>query len=267
MTDNQKHIVNIFTKLSYYITAIATVSIAYSIINIQQKQLGETSEAKIENYAKQEEYQKSRLNLLNKVPNFGFDNLVADFTFLNFAQYFGDYEARNDLGYSLVPDYFKTIVKQDPRFVSAYLHLAPASTMFAGQPQKTVAIMSEGLKSLNPQIDKSYLVWTYKGVDELLFLGEKVAAQNSYATGAKWASYHSDERSKVISNRAKETAEFLASNPDSTKAQASSWMMLFTNAKDRQVRQMALQQIKYLGGEVIINGNKITVKMPDDNKG
>ena len=83
------------------------------------------------------------------------------------------------MGSSLSPEYFETVVKHDPRFVGAYLHFAPASTMFAGQPQKTVAIMSNGLKYLNPRIDKSYLVWTYKGVDELLFLGDTKAARNS----------------------------------------------------------------------------------------
>ena len=254
------------TKLSFFITAITAFILGFGIINIQKKQLTEITKIKTENYTKQEKVQKTRLNLLKDSPSFGFDNLVANLTFLDFVQYFGDYDARRQLGSGLAPDYFEAIVNHDPRFVGAYLHLAPASTMFAGQPQKTVAIMSEGLKSMNPELDKSYLVWTYKAVDELLFLGDQKAARNSYLTGAKWATYHTDERSKAIGNRAKETAQFLASNPDSKKAQASSWMMIFSNARDQQTRQMALQRIESLGGEVIITENKITVKMPEDDK-
>ncbi|MEM8722334.1 MAG: hypothetical protein AAGE84_24080 [Cyanobacteria bacterium P01_G01_bin.39] len=239
----------------------------FSIISIQKNNLIVTREFQKKDNAELGKIEKKDLKLLKIIPSFGFDNLIANVIFLDHIQYFGDNLARDKFGYQLTPDYFEAIVNHDPRFVEAYLHLAPASTLFAGQPQKTVEIISEGLKSLTPQVDKSYLIWTYKGIDELLFLGDIKAAQNSYATGAEWASYHTDERSQIIGNRAKETSEFLASNPDSKKAQASSWMMLFTNSKDRQVRNMALQRIKSLGGKVEITENKLTVTMPEDNQG
>ncbi len=254
------------SKISLYLNVIITLIIGVSIIKSQKSELSQSNVLDSEDYIKQEEFQRTRLNILKTSPSFGFDNLVADFTLLDFIQYFGDYEARKKLGSSLTPDYFAAIIDYDPRFVGAYLHLAPANTMFAGQPQRTVSIMSAGLKSLTPKIDQSYLVWTYKGVDELLFLGDVNAAQNSYITGAEWATYHTDQRSQIIGNRARETAQFLASNPNSKQAQASSWMMIFTNTQNQTTRKMALKQIRSLGGNVIIEDNKITVEMPDDNR-
>ncbi|MGL5836815.1 MAG: hypothetical protein ACRC1Z_26830 [Waterburya sp.] len=266
MMINGKHNTFYLSQLPLYLTLIITLIIGLNVVKLQKKQLSQLTTINSQNYLKQEEVQKTRLNLLKNSPSWGFDNLIASFTFLDFVQYFGDYYARKELGSGLTPDYFEVIVKHDPHFVGAYLNLAPATTMFAGQPQKTVAIMSEGLESLTPELDKSYLVWTYKGVDELLFLGDKQAAQNSYATGAEWATYHTDKTSQIIGNRAKETAQFLATNPDSKKAQASSWMMIFSNARDQETRRIALQQIKSLGGEVIVTKTKITVKMPEDNQ-
>ena len=39
--------------------------------------------------------------MLKNLPSFGFDNLIADWTFLKFLQYFGDDEARDVTGYDL----------------------------------------------------------------------------------------------------------------------------------------------------------------------
>ncbi|MGK7952540.1 MAG: hypothetical protein AB4368_28065 [Xenococcaceae cyanobacterium] len=252
------------------IAPIAALACAGGILNLQQSQLKTSKQTKTEDYAKLEQYQKTRLDFLKKSSAFGFSNLVANWAFLDFVQYFGDAEAREETGYALTPDYFTTIISHDPRFTDAYLYLAPANSLFAGKPEKTVAFMTEGLKYLSPEIPKSYMVWTFKAVDELLFLGDNKAAQNSYEMGAKWAEIQNDETSQAIGARAKETAEFLATNPDSRKAQASSWMMIYSNARDEYTRKMALNKIENIveevGGEVIITPYKITIKMPEENQ-
>ncbi|MGB7444685.1 MAG: hypothetical protein WA919_26760, partial [Coleofasciculaceae cyanobacterium] len=140
--------------------------------------------------------EKLRLNLLEKIPAFGFDNLLSDWVFLNFLQYFGDNQARSQTGYALSPDYFQIIIDRDPRFLEAYLPLSTSISMYAAQPEKSVALMEKGLKSMSPQTpDKSYYVWRYKGIDELLFLGDGQAAQQSFAKAAEWASTYSDPES------------------------------------------------------------------------
>ena len=253
---------NIFHFLLVPATALVCLS---SIVSLQRNQITAINQANAKEYNKQEQVQQINLKLLNNIPSFGFSNLIANWAFLDFVQYFGDYDARNQTGYSLNSEYFKTVVKHDPRFVDAYLHLAPATSMFAGKPETTVSSRTEGLQSISPESPKSYLVWTYKGVDELLFLGDNEAAQKSYETAAEWAKYHDDETSKIIGERARETANFLANNPDSKKAQASSWMMIYSNSKEESVKEFALQRIKALGGELIITPNTITVKMPEEN--
>ena len=268
MTDNDKYRINYRNLFySWLVPFFVSISLSSTIFHLQKSQLTAVSKDRSYDYEQQEQITKSYLNLFKTIPSFGFDNLLADWIYLGFIQYFGDYDARKVTGNALSSDYFSAVVNHDPRFVNAYLRLAPATTLYSGKPHVTVNLLTKVLKSLSPDIPKSYLLWTYKGVDELLFLGDTQAARESYAMAAKWARGQEDETSRTIGERAEETAEFLASNPDSKKAQASSWMMIYSNARDEQVRNLALQQIESLGGELVIEGNKITVKMPEDNRG
>lgn len=255
-----------YSNIYKFLLAPITALICFvSIATLQSSQIKAINQSNSEEYAKQEQIQKINLDLLNNLPTFGLSNLMANWAFLDFIQYFGDYDARNQTGYSLNSEYFKAIVKHDPRFVEAYLYLAPATSMFAGKPENTVSSMTEGLESISPESPKSYLIWTYKGVDELLFLGDNQAAKKSYETAAEWSEYHNDENSKAIGDRARETAAFLAENPDSKQAQVSSWMMIYSNSKEVAVKKLALQRIEALGGELIITPNTITVKMREEN--
>ncbi|MGB7440222.1 MAG: hypothetical protein WA919_04080, partial [Coleofasciculaceae cyanobacterium] len=98
----------------------------------------------------------------------------------------------------------------------------------------------------------SYYVWRYKGIDELLFLGDGQAAQQSFAKAAEWASTYSDPESQSIAAISSQTAEFLKNNPQSKAAQISAWAMVLGNATDKRTQQIAISQIEALGGKVII---------------
>jgi hypothetical protein len=254
LTEN--YLKSLLSVILILLSGAGVVSLQLPRIKLQEKQLTK------EEYLQKEQATKVSLDLLKKMPSFGFDNLLADWVFLDFIQYFGDNQAREKTGHSLSGDYFDFVVKKDPRFVLAYLLLDPATTLFAGQPQKSVAIMSEGVKFLSPQLPLSYSVWVYKGVNELLFLGDTKAAQKSYQTAANWASFHHDQSSRRIKQRAEETAQFLAKNPNSKQALISSWLLILGNARDQQTQQLAITQIKKLGGKVIITPNSISVKVP-----
>lgn len=197
--------------------------------------------------------EKVRLNLLQKTPAFGFDNLFADWVFLNFVMYFGDDEARLQTGYALSPEYFKIIVDRDPRFLGAYIGLSTSISMYAAMPEKSVALMEMGLKSMSPQTPpKSYYVWRYKGIDELLFLGDNQAARQSFETAAQWASTYSDEESKNVAALSRKTAEELSRNPNSKFAQVNAWAMVLYNTTDKLARKLAISRIEALGGKVVI---------------
>jgi hypothetical protein len=204
--------------------------------------------------------EKTRLDLIKKIPTFGYDNLVANWVFLGFLQYFGDDEVRTKTGYSLSPEYFEIILKHDPRFRLAYLGLSTSTSMYAGMPEKSISLTEEGLKQLSPWLpDKSYYIWRYKAVDELLFLGNSQAAQKSFANAADWASKHTDEESKISAQVSQGTAQFLTRNPNSKYAQISSWAMVLENGVDESSRKRAVKAIEKLGGEVVSTpqGNKI----------
>ncbi|NEP10613.1 MAG: hypothetical protein F6K14_10445 [Symploca sp. SIO2C1] len=213
------------------------------------------------------ESEELRLNLLEKTPAFGFDNLLADWVFLDFLEYFGDEPAREVTGYRLSPEYFEVILDNDPRFLEAYLFLSTSSTSYAGLPEKSVALMEKGLKLLSPQVPaKSYYIWRYKGVDELLFLGNAQAARQSFEKAAEWASTYSDEESKQVASLSRQTAEFLAKNPDSKSAQVSAWTMVLNNALDDRTRAIAIERIEALGGKVIVTPEgAVQIKLPQSD--
>ncbi len=243
-----------------------TQSIAVSIVAVlcilaigglqlpQLNQLKNTAKsASPEALQREVESEKVRLNLLQKFPAFGFDNLLADWVFLGFLQYFGDDEARDVTGYPLSPEYFKVILNRDPKFLKAYLFLSGSTSLFAGLPEQSVALMGKGLKSLSPQSPpKSYYVWRYKATDELLFLGDAQAARQSFEKAADWASTYPDEESQTVAAISRQTAQFLARNPVSKSAQVTAWSMVLTSAPDDRTRQLAINRIEALGGKVVI---------------
>ncbi|NEU81709.1 hypothetical protein [Nostoc sp. UIC 10630] len=208
--------------------------------------------ASLESLKKEIKSEHLRLNFLKKMPTFGYDNLIADLIYLNFLQYFGDDEVRDKTGYSLSPEYFEVILERDPRFLAAYQSLSISTSLYAAMPERTIAISEKGLKSISPSVpERSYYVWRYKGVDELLFLGNAKAAQQSFAMAANWASKFSDPESQLIANTSQRTAEFLSRNPNSKYAQISTWSMVLNNHADERTQKRAIKEIEALGGKIV----------------
>jgi hypothetical protein len=201
-----------------------------------------------EDYARHEKIEQSAARLLQNLPVSGYRNLIADWSFLQFVQYFGDTAARDVTGYTLSPVYFSTVVKNDPRFVDAYFYFSPATSLFAGRPDQTVALTSQGLKSLTPSTPNAYYVWLYQGVDQLLFLGGGPPAQTSFSTAANWAQQANTPESLRVATSASATARFLETNPVSKKAQINAWLMVLSNVKgNQQAERYVFNQLRRLG--------------------
>jgi hypothetical protein len=205
-------------------------------------------------YQLEEQQTKESLRLLSRLPILNFENLVADWTFLNFLQYFGDDEARKKTGYSASTDFFEIIIKKDPCFLDIYPYLSSSITLYAGQPQQTVTLLEHGVKKIPfSKQAQAYFLWQAKGTDELLFLGKNQAAQHSYEMAAAWAEKSTDPTLQSIAARSRQTSQYLASNPNSRRARVGAWFNILTNAVDESASQLALQQIKILGGHVSIS--------------
>lgn len=222
-------------------------------------------------YTRQTNELRSDINILNIIknsPTVGFKNIFSNYTFLKFLQYFGNEKERKNTGYVLSSNYFETILSHDPFYKNYYLFLSGSTTIYAGNPEASVALMAENLKSFRPQKpNDSYYIWRYKAVDELLFVGDSEAAQNSFEMAAKWGEESTDPNAALLSKDSQQTAQFLATNPDSHQAQINAWSSILTTAIDNKTQQRAVARIRQLGGDITVSEDgRVRVSYTAKNK-
>ncbi|WP_181314330.1 hypothetical protein [Phormidesmis priestleyi] len=228
--------------------AIAGAAIA-GVITMQRIQLNKSS-LWSENPQQAEQQETLRLDLLQKSPTFGFDNLIADWAFLNFLQYYGDDEARKQTGYSLSPQYFDLITRRDPRFVDSYLFLSGTLSYQLGEPKRSLKYLKRGTDALSPQNHpRAFTVWRYAALDQLLLLGDTPSAIHSLEMASKWANDVPEygEAAAIF----QETANFLKTDPDSRLVRFQAWSSVYQQAEamsDRKTQARAKQEILALGG-------------------
>ncbi len=260
-----------FRNLAMNLGAIAilgAITLSLQFPKLNQRLSGQTQEET----RKAVRDEEARLRLIRQLPprGFGFNNMIANFAFLQFLQYFGDDVARNDFqtGYSLSPLYFENIIDRDPRFTSSYIYMSASVSMFAGVPSKAIEIYSQGLKSLNPDHQPSaYVVWRYKAADQLLFLGDSKGARESYLKAAEWADKASLSGKKLVEDpkfsaeSSRQSAQWLESDRDLTKAQIGAWSLVLQNATDKKTVEIIAQELDKLGLKIEIkNGAQTIVK-------
>ena len=231
-------------KLKSLLILFSLVGVIYSLQKEHHNKFQLSTQANNHN----EQIELARINLKTQqlVPTFGFKNIRADLTYLQFVQYLGNETARKQTGYTLVPSYFETVVQYDPNFTQANLSLSVANSMYAGQPEKTVMIMEKILASSSPDLDDSYLIWFAKGLDELLFLGDNQAALNSYKNSAKSAINQDNNNLHQITKINQRKIDFLATNPDTTAAQITAWKTVLPHVIDPHNHQRISDRIAFL---------------------
>jgi len=236
-----------FAVLGKTAKILTTISpfIALAGIVILQSQEYKKSVQKLNNadYLAQEQEQAELVDWQQKTSHLGFDNLQADWSYLDFVQYFGDAKARETIGYKLVPEYFEAITTIDPRFTTAYLNLAIANSMYAGHPEKTIALMEQVLESVDPASEQAALLWTSKGLDELLFMGDKKAAIESYKMAAKWQSLTNQKRADGLTIKDLELALKDTDEIDLKQAQIRAWSSVLVYVRDQQRQREILDKI------------------------
>ncbi|RPH90309.1 MAG: hypothetical protein EHM73_06695 [Chroococcales cyanobacterium metabat2.561] len=234
-----------------------------AIVEMQQEKVKTLTKEKLleRNYAQESRLENAQVELLKNIPSFGFDNMLANWSMLQFIQYYGDGDARRETGYGLSPDFMEIVTKNDPKFIRAYLMMSVASSVNAGKPERTIEIMNKGLSKLTPDVTDAYFLWLYKGVDELLFLGDIPAAKKSYQMAGDWAKIAGNE---FIEKSARGTVKFLETNPDSRAPRVGAWMLVWLNSKDEETRRLAQENIEKLGGKLVINNNQVMAIPPKD---
>ena len=204
------------------------------------------------NYLSQEQKRARSVAWQKRSPSLGFSNLKADLSYLNFVQYFGDKDARDTIGYKLVPDYFETIAHIDPRFTTAHLRLSIANSMYAGDPEKTIALMQQVLDTIEPRSEEAVAVWTSKGLDELLFMGDKVSAIESYKMAEQWAALAQGDRSEKLAVKDLEEALKSVSELELKEAQLRAWSSVLVHIKDHQRRREIIDRLDRIKDEILV---------------
>ncbi|MEN9518850.1 MAG: hypothetical protein RLZZ381_1438 [Cyanobacteriota bacterium] len=236
-----------FSSISPFIALIGIV--------ILQSQEYKKSVVKLNNadYLAQEQEQARFIDWQQQTTHLNFNNLKADWSYLNFVKYFGDANARETIGYKLVPKYFETIASIDPHFTNAHLNLAIANSMYAGYPEKTIALMEDLLVSVvDPKSPDAMFLWTSKGLDELLFMGDKQAAIKSYKMAVKWQSL---ANKKQLSNSPIKDLEIALKDTneiDLKQAQIRAWSSVLVYVKEQPRKQEILAKISSLKTELSI---------------
>lgn len=221
-----------------------------TVVEEVQKPLSATAAANFKQVAQQETQQEAlRLKMLKTLPSFGFDNLIADWTFLKFLQYFGDDEARNVTGYNLSADYFDIVTRRDPRWVEIYPFVSVAVSFYQAKPEIAVQLIERGTSALSPQIDpQAWRVWRNKGLDELLLLGDTQQSARSHEMAADWV--EGTPEGPKLAPMFRETANFLRRDPDSVPVRFAAWSAVYYQTTDKLVRMRAKQALVKLGAVV-----------------
>lgn len=238
------------------------------IVVIQNRNI-DNSEKKVstEDYKKLVKDEKTYLSFLNHVPSMGLNNIIADWGYLRFIQYFGDVPARNKTGYGLLSQYYQLLVDKDPLFTDALSKLDVATSLFGGQPETSAVFLGQALSKVPKKFITSippYYLWRAKGNNELLFAGDVDVAEESYRHSIEWAKAYDDEESRTMIDINKSSLEFLANNPDSREARIGAWVGILANKPDKKTVERVIEEIKALGAQVVVepNGN-INVSLPD----
>ncbi len=239
------------------ITGLAIIG----VMLMQRLQLAQSTQAI--DYPQADREEAIRLQILRQSPTFGFSNLVADWTFINFLMYYGDDDARSQTGYGLSPEYFDIVTRLDPWFVQIYPFLSAAVSYQAAQPEKAVALMQRATASLSPQINpKAFIAWRYQGLDQLLLLGDVPGAIASHKMAAEWVKGTPDQ---ALAPLFQQTAEFLATDPNSIPIRINSWAEVYiqaANTRDKQTLARAEREIRALGGHIQVRDGKVSLQMP-----
>jgi len=242
--------------------AIAIAALA-GVVLMQRSQLARPS-VWLSNPKQAEQQEAVRLRLLKQLPTFGFNNLVADWTFLNFLQYYGDDEVREKTGYALSTEYFDIITHLDPRFLDVYLFLSGTISYQLGEPRTAVRFMDRGTAALSPQINsRAFQVWRFKGIDQLLLLGDVPGSINSHAMAAKWVQGTPYQELEPIFQQ---TVTFLRQDPNSISVRFQAWTSIYYQAvavNDKTTQERAKKEILALGGQTRVKDGELIFFLPN----
>jgi tetratricopeptide (TPR) repeat protein len=227
---------------------------ALGILGLQQGRLRQI-QTRAQSAALAEAQQALSLKALHRLPKggLGFNNMIADWAFLRFLDYYGDEEARDQTGFGSSPAFFDLITTRDPRFVDTYLFLSGTLSYQLGQPELALQYMQRGLDALSPETHaRAYQVPSLMGMDQLLLLGDTAGASQSYAKATEWAKGSMDPEERKMAQVFNRVSTYLQRDPDSSTVRFWAWGLIFDQSRtigDRKTQDRARRELLTLGAQ------------------
>jgi hypothetical protein len=235
--------------LAYGGCAIAALS---GIMALQWQRLVQPPQASL-SFSQQEQQEILQMGSLNALPSrgFGFNNLLADWAFLQFLQYSGDVPARAETGYGAASVFSDLITKRDPRFWDAYIFISGTMSYDLGQPEKSIALLQRGIDMADPSWHPGvHQLWVLQGLDYLLLLGDPIKASAAYEKAAEWAALSPDPEIRETAPIFRRINQFLATDPDSTPVRYWAWSTVLEQAiasNSSKTLERAKQELTAMG--------------------
>jgi len=200
-------------------------------------------------YQLEAETTATRLAVTQQSPTLGFSALAADWTLLEYLQYFGDDEAREVTGYELADNYLDRVTELDPRFFYAYIFVSPGVSYYQGQPERSIELFDRGVENLSPELhENAFAVPKFEALDRFLLLGDVPGAIEAYEVAIDWldGTPYAEYKGSL-----EQTVEFLKTNADSTQARYVGWLDVYSSATDPLVRERAADELRSLGAREV----------------
>lgn len=183
------------------------------------------------------------LDALGKLPNFGNRNLVADFLWLRFAQYFGDSQSRSKSGYGLDYKYLEAITDRNPQFENAYRVANMAVAYKMGRADLADALLVKGINA-NP---KAFLIWQTRGFLHFLYTGDIAKAVYCFRRSAGLAVAVGGNSQQHWGNYWFAMSRYLEVSKSNTWTRRQIWGEVYASSDDASTKALALSQLGKLG--------------------
>ncbi len=175
---------------------------------------------------------------------FGYRSLLADFEYISFLQYYGNFENRKT-GYSELYKYIDSITDADPHFTFAYIYGSAILGFNVERHDEAIRIIEKGLK-FNPKIWRLRL---YLGALTFSRLGDK----ESYVRFLEEALKFDDHPQMIETLLGNIYAQY--KEPDEV---ALYWAGIYKNSKHADSRKWAEEKIvEMLGQGSLKNPQKV----------
>jgi tetratricopeptide (TPR) repeat protein len=249
------------------LSSLLAIGAVSGITLMQRQRLQQTSLSALPP-AQQDQQEALYIKSLKYLPSqgFGFNNLIADWTFLRALQYLGDTEVRSVVGHGAAPAYFDVVSQRDPRFIESYVFASGTLSYELGMPEESIKLLDRGLAALDPQLHPgAQSLWTMRAMDQLLLLGDAAGASDSYAKGAEWAKLAPDPEWQKDGATLQRLSAFLKTDPDSKRVRFWSWSTVFAQASatgNVRTQGRAREELLKLGAVEAKDKDGMTVFVP-----